>query len=147
MPDGIFATDLTTETSFAQGARVLVRNQPLLGPTVVDRVCPRWVGDPEENTFVECADGVRRQWRDLVACPDGYEPLPSRAELRRTLSWVRRHWKLLVSLHGDITMIKTVRHLRKRIQLNLCIAAALAEEPGASAMHQAELAMGKVPRR
>ena len=147
MSKHLAAASVDLKVSFAPGDRVLVRDQPLLGPTVVDRVCPRWVGDPEENTFVECADGVRRQWRDLVACPDGYEPLPSSTELRCVLSWVMRHWELLVSLHGDITMVKTVRHVRKRIQLTVCIAAALAEEPSASAMRQAELAMGEVPRR
>ena len=151
MPDAISATDINLDVSFAPGDIVLVRKEPLLKPMVVDHITP--------SGWLACASMMNRRYRqwELVACPPGHEPAPSSEELCpveddplwdlwRTLFWARRNWTQLVSLHGDLRMAETMRHVRESIRLQIQIRAALAEEPGASAMRQAEIAMGEVAR-
>jgi hypothetical protein len=135
------------------GDRVLVRARPMLGPMIVDRVRTEAYGEPEVNGPVSCrSNGTPRGFlgkydqAELVPCPPEYEVPPPADQHWLALGWLNRNRALLETLHGTETVALAERRIRERILLKERIDAALAAEPGAGAMRQAEIAFGQLGR-
>ncbi len=138
MPDADAATTV--------GDRVLLRDEPLFGPMVVDHIRTHFAGEQEPNGPAFCSTPfsngrtARYDQCELIPCPPEYEPAPS--DLWSALFWLRRNRALLVQLHGAETVARTERHVRERIRSRERIVAALADEPDGTAVRRAEIAMG-----
>jgi hypothetical protein len=141
--------------AFAPGDRVLLCDQPLLSPLIVDHVRMFFAGEAETNGPVWCRSEddpgqFDHQWWpprrygqcELVPCPPEYEPAPPSDRPRLALDWLQRNHALLVVLHGVETVTLTERNIRERIRLHERIETALAAEPEAAAIRRAEIAMG-----
>jgi hypothetical protein len=134
---------LDAAAAFAPGDRVLLRDQPLLGPLIVDHVRMFFAGEPETNGPVWAwHDGGRAPACELVPCPPGYEPAPPADNPRLTLRWINRNRLLLEAVHGIHALESAEQHVRHRIIRDERIETALAAEPEATAIRRAEIAMG-----
>jgi len=133
--------------AFQPGDRVLLRDQPLSSPLIVDHV--RMFFDDSVWCRSEDEPGGRpRRYdqRELVPCPPEYEPLPAAHDHWLALRWLTRNRALLVATVGEEVVEIAVRHVRERIVLHERIATALSAEPEASAIRRAEIALAEAGR-
>jgi hypothetical protein len=126
-----------TAAAFAPGDRVLLRDQPLLGP-------PVWCRSEDEPERFDHQWWPPRRYDqcELVPCPPGYEPAPPADKPRLTLRWINRNRRLLEAVHGIHALESAEKHVRHRIIRDERIETALAGEPRQLAIRRAEIAMG-----
>jgi hypothetical protein len=135
------------------GDRVLLRDQPLVSPLIVDHVRTHFAGEPEPNgpVFARPEDEPGQQLGrydrcELVPCPPEYEQAPPSDKPWFGLRWLQRNRTLLVELHGGEMITLTERNIRERIRRHERIETALAAEPEATAMRRAEIALAEIGR-
>ena len=137
----------SSECQFQPGERALLRGFVLTPPVMVESVRATFCGHAESDPVIfwrHTAPGYgkapqRSAEHELAPVPDGYEPPPTPMGrngdwFSRALEWLEAQRPSLVGVHGQEAVYAAREHLIRRIKSHARIEAALAAEPGTSAM-------------